>query len=224
MYLNHLGWESTSVPWNALQNYENNVSIGIDRANNVVNYKGHDLLIYQEGGNFPKLCFNQKTMDGVCCEIMGTYNALTVKGVPVDFFKLAVEFEVNATGIHFGTGGNGCWGSDPYKIDNCLDAYHVSYTTIDMDDYDDYTDACNAYDVTLATGVIGIFSYHWPWHGIYAGIHTYAEVHDTTDPANPIMTFNRYSDWTSPYAFASTDAAMKYSAKEGHFMVGYVLH
>ncbi|MBR3448698.1 MAG: VWA domain-containing protein [Oscillospiraceae bacterium] len=227
MYLNHLGWESTTVPWNALQNYEHNVSIGIDRTNNVVNYKGHDLLVYQHGGNFPQLYFNQVTMDGVCCEIMGTYNALVMKDVPVDFFKLAVEFEVNATGIYFGTGGSGCWGSDPYLIDNCLDAYHVSYTTVDMDDYDSYTDGCNAFDAELMNGVSGIFSYHWPKLGIYAGIHTYAEVYDAANGTTPIRTFNRYSDTEkkdSPYDYASTDAAMKHSVNMGHFMVGYVLN
>lgn len=227
MYLNHLGWESTTVSWNALQNYEHNVSIGIDRTNNVVNYKGHDLLIYQSGGNFTQLYFNQVTMDGVCCEIMGTYNALVMKDVPVDFFKLAVEFEVNATGIYFGTGGSGCWGSDPYLIDNCLDAYHVSYTTVDMDDYDSYTDGCNAFDAALMNGVSGIFSYHWPWNGIYAGIHTYAEVYDAANGTAPIRTFNRYSDTEkkdSPYDYASTDAAMKHSVHMGHFMVGYVLN
>lgn len=266
IYLNYIGWEQTDVPFNAMQNYYNNVKINIDPSSNINNYNGHDLLLNQSGGNFPKLYFKTSTMNDVCCEIMGTYNALLMKNIQVDFFKLAVEFEQNGINIVLGTGSNGMWGNDPYKICNCLDAYNVSYTTIDIADYPDFTAACNAYDAALKKGVCGIISYNWTVYNediehiidcsmgvgidaysyllrndsiqqvikeaakeaakeaLYLGIHTYATVYDTKDPANPIKTFNKICKIQVPKDYASTDDAMKDSTNMNHFMIGYVLN
>lgn len=102
-------------------------------------------------------------------------------------------------------------------------AYNVTYTTVDISNYESYTDACNAFDNELMTGVSGIVSYHWPWCGIYVGIHTYAEVYDSNNPNSAILAFNRYSNDTTSVSYASTDAAMKKSAEMGHYMVGYII-
>ena len=189
-YLNYLGWENTfkHESW-IMENYFHNISVGISDENKL-NQDGHTLLVYQSGGNFPKLRFCGVTMNGVCCEIMATYNALTIKNVPVDFFKLALEFEQNAVGIYYTLGEDGKWGSDPYKICNCLDAYNVSYTTINISDYAteaassdiernkksteyfldsnldkqynyDYNVACQDYDKELASGICGILAYRF---------------------------------------------------------------
>lgn len=223
LYLNYLGWENTQVSSYFISNYFTNIAIGVDPVSNIEKYKGHDMLINQSGGNFTKLRFCNVAMDGVCCEIIGTYNALTVAGVDVDFFKLAIEFEMNAQKVILGLAKSGTWGSDPYDIDNCLDAYNVTYTTVDISNYESYTDACNAFDNELMTGVSGIVSYRWPWYNIYAGIHTYAEVYDTNNPNSAILAFNRYSNDTTSVSYASTDAAMKKSAEMGHYMVGYII-
>ena len=54
-------------------------------------------------------------------------------------------------------------GSDPYEIDNCLDAYNVSYTTYDSKKYASYTDACNAFDNALSTGKSSVVSFNWAY-------------------------------------------------------------
>ena len=221
LYLNYLGWEDTQVsPYN-YTNYPNNVSEGLD-SSNIENYKGYNMIINQSGGKFPDLMFGGVSMDGVCCEVMGTYNALTLVGADVDFFKLSIEFEMNAIKSIASLTKPGTWGSDPYKIDNCLDAYNVSYTTIDRDDYDTNKEACGAFDSELKTGKSAIISYHFPsLKFIYAGIHTYAAVYDNNDTTSTILTFNRYSNHETSKRYSSTYSALNNG--EDHYMIGYIL-
>ena len=225
LYLNYMGWEDTNVSNTAAKNYINNVKnynesvkSGVIK-DNIVYYKGHALLVYQNGGIFQLLKFRDQTMDGVCCEIMGTYNALVLHDEPVDFLKLAVEFEANATS-DAPFGDNGWAGSNPYKIGNCLDAYNVEYTTINnklnlndtietiitVDDYSDVDStnkaSCDEFDKELKNEVCGIISYKFatdcegylPFEltlpdEAYLGIHTYATVYNSYS-ASPISTFN----------------------------------
>ena len=221
LYLNYLGWEDTQVsPYN-YTNYPNNVSEGLD-SSNIENYKGYNMIINQSGGKFPDLMFGGVSMDGVCCEVLGTYNALTLVGADVDFFKLSIEFEMNAIKSIASLTKPGTWGSDPYKIDNCLDAYNVSYTTIDRDDYDTNKEACGAFDSELKTGKSAIISYHFPsLKFIYAGIHTYAAVYDNNDTTSTILTFNRYSNHETSKRYSSTYSALNNG--EDHYMIGYIL-
>ena len=222
MLLNKYGWENTGVSaTRALENYDYNINIGISK-DNILNYMGHDLLVYQNGGNFPKLNFVEVKMDGVCCEIMGTYNALVLHDEPVDFFKLAVEFEENANGNYYIAGDGICagWaGSDPQTIGYCLGAYNVNYTTIDLDDYSTYKDACDTFDAELKTGKSGIISYQFPI--TYLGIHTYAVVDDGRTPSKPILTFNYNCNAKTSLLYPSTYSTLDNGNK--HFMIGYVL-
>ncbi|SEK88609.1 surface protein [Ruminococcus albus] len=254
MLLNKYGWENTGASsTTALENYDHNVSIGVDPEQNIYKYGVYDLLINQEGGNFPKLNFVDVKMDEVCCEIMGTYNALLLDNVQVDFFKLAAEFEENACGNYYVFGGNGWAGSDPKAISSCLDAYNVNYTTIDIADYRDIADlvevpfnpdviefseefektynnkinkpACDAFDTELKNGVCGIISYKFD-----VRIHTYAAVYNSYS-AVPISTFNllcKAKPKDYPKTFSSTyDALKNYNKGKlkniDHYLVGYVL-
>ncbi len=175
-------------------------------------------MINQSGGNFPKLYFNSVKMDGVCCEIMGTYNALTLADEQVDFFKLAWEFEYNATlypVIISEFTYLGKWGSDPYKIDDCLGAYNVSYTTYDSKKYATYTDACHAFDAALSAGKGSVISYNFSVCGLYLPIHTFAATYDSTNPTATVKTFNRYSNYTSSANYLSIYD--EFQAKDAHF-------
>ena len=207
------------VPEKTIANYHYNVRKQIDPNSNIHNYMGHDLLVNQSGGGFPAMNFHDSPMNEVCCEIMGTYNALVLHGEPVDFYKLAAEFEINATS-DAPSGDNGWAGSNPYKIGNCLDAYNVEYTTINnnlnlndtietiitVDDYSDVDStnkaSCDEFDKELKNGVCGIISYKYatdcegylPFElklpvEAYLAIHTYATVYNSYS-ASPISTFN----------------------------------
>lgn len=225
-YLNYIGWEYTNISNGmvSFENYYSNINTGLD-SSNIETINGKKILINQSGGNFPKLYFNSVKMDGVCCEIMGTYNALTLADEQVDFFKLALEFEYNATLCPVIIGGftySGTWGSDPYKIDDCLDAYNVSYTTYDSKKYATYTDACHAFDAALSAGKGSVISYNFSVCGLYLPIHTFAATYDSTNPTATVKTFNRYSNYTSSANYLSIYD--EFQAKDAHFLVGYILN
>ena len=59
------------------------------------------------------------------CEIIASYNMLTLKGEQVDMAKLITEFERNAL-----TAQDGSLGSDPRKINLLLDAHGYEYETL----------------------------------------------------------------------------------------------
>ena len=226
VYLNCLGWQNTlgSNGMVSLDNYFSNVSIGLD-SSNIESIAGKDYIIFQEGGNFPKLKFNSVKMNAVCCEIIGTYNALIMADVNVDFFKLALEFEYNATLVPAVIGGftyHGMWGSDPYKIKDCLDAYHVSYTMFVPDDYSSVEAACKAYDNALLGAKGGVVSYNFQFLGLYLAIHTFAAIYDSTNRYSPIKTYNRFcGDTESKNHFSIYNTLTENGDR---FMVGYVLY
>lgn len=198
-YLNYIGWQDTldGIVATNFINYFNNKKTGLNSAN-YAKYNGKQMLIYQKGGAFPDLKFNEVKMDGVCCEIMATYNALTLAGEDVDYFKLSLEFEYNATNtlegwtaifpqqiIHIGY-----FGSDPLKIGYCLDAYNVSYKTISSENGDSWIDFENE---LMNESTAGIFSYKLPENrkdDFYFRIHTFAVVYDTSNKSEPFKTFN----------------------------------
>ncbi|MDO5559768.1 MAG: hypothetical protein Q4F95_09245 [Oscillospiraceae bacterium] len=181
-------------------------------------------------------------MDGVACEIIGTYNALTMVGNDIDYLKLAIEFEYNATlypavidemkpFIPTGT-----WGSDPRKIGHCLDAYNVtSYTVFDKKNYSSWLDACKAYEEAFKSDdtKCGIVSDHWPYKDkFYIPIHTFAVVYNHNNPEKWFRTFNdktaidheaepKYVDYTSIYNRFTDDVENK---NNNQFMIGYILN
>lgn len=199
----------------AFKRYEKNVALGLGK-DNITAYNGKEMLINQSGGNFPKLKFHNASMKNVSCEIIATYNALTLAGKEVDFFKLAFEFELNATLYTKGLPIiAGCFGSDPLKIAYCLDAYNASYEIVH---------SCAAVDEALKTGRSGIISYRWPLIGsvMYLPIHTFSAVYDNSDLSKPIKAFNRYSNHTKPMNYLSIEAAL--AVDHDKLMVGYVLY
>lgn len=199
----------------AFKRYEKNVALGLGKAN-ISDYNGKEIIIAQSGGNFPKLKFHNASMKNVSCEIIATYNALTLAGKEVDFFKLAFEFELNATLYTKGIPLiEGCFGSDPLKIAYCLDAYNASYEIVH---------SCAAFDEALKTGRSGIISYRWPLIGtvMHLPIHTFAAVYDDSDTSGPIKAFNRYSNHKMPINYPSIEAAL--AADNDKLIVGYVIY
>lgn len=115
--------------------------LGNESCSCIGNYK---LLYDQYGGNFPKMIFvnanSSKKMDYSCCEIMATFNLLSVAGcydikdssgkITNDlnqYSKLVLEFELSD--LMFGQSiQTGRWGSKPYGIRRCLDAYNINST------------------------------------------------------------------------------------------------
>lgn len=208
-YLNHMGFEKTKVPRKPLRNYFANVNIGLDSSSKEI-YNGYELLIDQSGGNFPKLKFCRVKMSGVCCEVMAAYNALTLAGEEPDFFKLAVEFEMNAAVRILGLAPKGTWGSDPYKVGSCLEAFNVPFVKIDPKD---------SFDDALSRSRAGIICYRWPVMGLYLGIHTFAAVSE----GGNMRTFNRYGNHAHSVLYPSTEAALCDGKFKDRFMVGYVV-
>ncbi len=149
--------------------------------------KNYRLLWNQYGGNFPKLKYvntdsNNKYMDYSCCEIMATFNLLSVAGIynvkdtvgkitnDIDqYFKLATEFELS--NLMFGQViTTGRWGSKPSGIGKCLSAYNVSandyeFLTSDADDLD------NMIKNTSGFAIISTFS---------GPIHTFFVFYDSS--------------------------------------------
>lgn len=195
----------------ALERYEKNSDIGLDKANITV-FDGKELIVYQSGGNFPKLSFLNTSMKNVSCEVIAAYNALVSAGKDVDFFKLAFEFELNAAlytkGIPIIAG---CFGSDPFKIGYCLEAYDASYEMFR---------SCDEADNALKSGRSGIISYRWPLlgHVLHLPIHTFSAVYD----GSAVMTFNRFGSHTGPVSYSSVGHTL--AAAHDRFMVGYVIY
>ncbi len=169
VYMNYEGW-SVDKPYadvaRAMRNYKNNSLIGIGSDNKLLTSEGVETLIFQNGGMFPLLKFADANMDEVACEVIATYNALCIANGnnDIDFFKLAVEFELSAIQYNYAMLGNitsdfniidfvyylfhdgellltdsnkkeGGLGSDPFKIENCLSAYNKQFSIIRISDY-----------------------------------------------------------------------------------------
>ena len=228
-YLNYLGWEDTGIGYGMISfdNYTHNIKRGLDSCNKT-KINGKDLVIYQSGGAFPELNFNSVKMDDVCCGIMATYNALKLAGYQVDFFKLALEFEYNATTyipIISGFALNGSFGSDPYKIRNCLEAYNVSsYSVYETKNFNGYSQASGAFDMALLKGQSGIILISFPIKNtnLYLPMHYFAATYDSSSSTNPICTFNFNSgDQTATYCSSITNTL---NAVKWHFLMGYVIN
>ncbi len=121
-------------------------------------------------------------MDYSCCEIMATFNLLSVAGIYDvkdisgnitnninQYFKLATEFELN--NLMFGQViTTGRWGSKPSGIGKCLSAYNVSandyeFLNSDADNLD------NMIKNTSGFAIISTFS---------ISIHTFFIFYDST--------------------------------------------
>lgn len=203
----------------ASENYRRNTAVGLS-SENKENFHGRDMLIYQCGGSFPDLKFGKVPMSGVCCEVMAAYNALLAAGISTDFFGLSAEFEVNAAMRILGLAPKGTWGSDPFLIGNCLEAYGADYIRIDAKAYKSRHEACAAFDNALKNGKSGIISYKW---GIikghfHLGIHTFAAVYDGC-----AKTFNRYGNFIHPADYPSAEASLKAGKYESRYLTGYII-
>lgn len=141
-YMRYISWigASDNKIKRAMTNYEHNLKNGIGKSN-IFRYNSAEVLLNQNHGEFPNLFFGSNVpMNRVICEVIATYNALKLKGNLIDdasyrkFFRLAVEFELNAMKMTPPFGkyrADGSFGSEPRKIGKCLQAYNVKYDKFD---------------------------------------------------------------------------------------------
>ncbi len=108
------------------KHYENNLKIGISEENIEI-FQGKRLLVNQSEGSFKQLMFGKSFMCDVACVVLATYNLLQLEGIETDFFKLACEYEKNATISILGINKHGSLGNNPFKIGACLNSYGCGY-------------------------------------------------------------------------------------------------
>lgn len=180
---------------------------------NIISKDNYNLLRAQYGGNFPKMKFAYSKMHNVCCEVMATYNALalvgefdinyngTITNDLDEYFKLALEFEINDLYLNNPLGG---FGSDPKGIEECLKAYNHNYRV--------YT---NVYDMDkdVSDSVPMIVSYKF--YGL--GVHTYFCYYDAN--LNKICSVNRGSGSLKIWE----DDSIKECLRDHNLHIGYIL-
>lgn len=203
------------------------------------------MLLNQNNGYFPFLKFADSQMNGVICEVIGTYNAICIVNGntdDVDFFRLSVEFEINAIQtnyietFNYGLFGeflkshldleeyddDGGLGSNPRKIKNCLNVYNINYTEFDSGrlPFDKHTakrehqSYSNKIENELKQGKSAILSYTFN----FANIHTYALRYNSE---NSFIAYNCYSNDDSP---SNASTIINSIGDNRYFYVGYVLY
>ena len=227
-YMQYVGWTYTSNDKinRAMKNYTNNTKIGLKKYGddkNIYFYNEKMLVINQSNGNFSDdggLMFADVPMHGVICELMAAFNAATLAGENVNFFKTAAEFEYNALVLDIVTGGlfsnktdylkDGFYGSNPDKVSDWLDSLNLTYKTYknpkigDLEYAFDFGNAlAQEMDSEFTNGNVAYFSYKYESSielGAFAKVVTYQKQHSVAgikdDNSGMIATFNRYSNYT----------------------------
>ena len=227
-YMQYVGWTYTSNDKinRAMKNYTNNTKIGLKKYGddkNIYFYNEKMLVINQSNGNFSDdggLMFADVPMHGVICELMAAFNAATLAGENVNFFKTAAEFEYNALVLDIVTGGlfsnktdylkDGFYGSNPDKVSDWLDSLNLTYKTYknpkigDLEYAFDFGNAlAQEMDSEFTNGNVAYFSYKYESSielGAFAKVVTYQKQHSVAgikdDNSGMITTFNRYSNYT----------------------------
>ena len=227
-YMQYVGWNYTSNDKinRAMKNYTNNTKIGLKKYGddkNIYFYNEKMLVINQSNGNFSDdggLMFADVPMLGVICELMAAFNAATLAGENVNFFKTAAEFEYNALVLDIVTGGlfsnktdylkDGFYGSNPDKVSDWLDSLNLTYKTYknpkigDLEYAFDFGNAlAQEMDSEFTNGNVAYFSYKYESSielGAFAKVVTYQKQHSVAgikdDNSGMIATFNRYSNYT----------------------------
>lgn len=187
-----------ALPRRFLRAYNLNAAMSADFSENRLE---NGTLIYQSGGAFLSLRFRRVKMSGVCCEIMAAYNAMLLKGINVDFLKLAAEFE---RGGAIPAIPPGVFGNSPLSIGRCLAAYGVSFTK--------YTRLAKFEDA-LKSGSVAVLSYKFK--GLDPRVHGFT----LQKTESGITAYNRFSNDKAPRNYSSVADAIS----DKIFLVGFVL-
>ena len=207
-YMQYVGWTYTSNDKinRAMKNYTNNTKIGLKKYGddkNIYFYNEKMLVINQSNGNFSDdggLMFADVPMHGVICELMAAFNAATLAGENVNFFKTAAEFEYNALVLDIVTGGlfsnktdylkDGFYGSNPDKVSDWLDSLNLTYKTYknpkigDLEYAFDFGNAlAQEMDSEFTNGNVAYFSYKYESSielGAFAKVVTYQKQHSVS--------------------------------------------
>lgn len=186
-----------SLPRRFLRAYNRNLAAADFSENRLPN----GAMVFQSGGAFSRLRFRRAKMSGVCCEILATYNALTLAGVSVDFLRLSAEFE---RGAAIPAIPPGLFGNDPFRIGRCFAAYGAKFTRYRR---------LGGLESALKSGKVGVVSYRLG--KLDPRIHTFA--FQRTEEG--IEAYNRFSNDRTPRSYSSLADALKGKT----FLVGYVL-
>lgn len=177
--------------------------------------KDYRLLWNQYGGNFPKMKYvntdsNNKYMDYSCCEIIATFNLLSVASIYDikdtsgkitndinQYFKLALEFELS--NLMFGQViTTGRWGSNPNGIGRCLSAYNVNANDYELINSNSQK-INNEIKNTSGFAIISTFSFPY--------VHTYFIFYDSL--SSKFIAINRGSGNLYGWPFVSIEESLR---------------
>ncbi len=220
---------------NAFFNYRNNFKIGFDGSEIRSSGTGYYNVLYaQEKGNFPKMKFGIAKMSKVGCVIMATYNALSLAGeydyiqngvITNDlnnFYKLAVEFEMNAMNI---INALGVFGNNSSRIEDCLNVYNREYKI-----YNEKESAIMDFDLEHGAKSAIVTYNNFGIFNLQA--HAYCCYHNpliakNNNDTNDVISFNLWSE--TPPVFARDESISNSISKINNdgenrkFQIGYIL-
>lgn len=192
------------LPRRFLRAYERNIKAAPDFSENML---PNGAVIFQCGGAFPWLRFRRVRMSGVCCEVLAAYNAMRLAGIETELLKLSAEFEYNAAYPAFPPGA---FGSSPFRIAECFEAYGVSFKVFGT---------AREFDGALAVGSCGVVSYRFG--RLDPRLHTFAA--ERTEDG--ILAYNRYSNSREPKKAASaSETVFDGQLKRPVFLIGIVVN
>jgi len=240
LYMNRMGWIDSKISrsYEIFDNYLNNKAIGLGSDNmysylnpntNQTNY----VLLGQHIGTFsqsqPQLIYGHSEMKNVICEVIATYNALKINQSIADdsnydeFFKLAAEFEMSGMLLPL---VNGFFGSDPYKIQKCLNSYNVNYSKYDVVWASEYaSDYAQMMDDDAVNSNSMIISYRFPALGDKIPIeklkiHTISAIYDSKSGDLKVFNDNVYENKNT----SESSIRGVTSLKTRTFYIGYILN
>lgn len=188
----------------AKRNFEYNSAVGISAKDCVTVINSKKLLRAQKLGSFPMMKLSKAKLSDTCCEVIATYNALKLCGRVCDdesfkdFFKLCSEFVVNALLLL----PSGHFGSNPFKIKNCLSAYSQPFTKISK---------LSEFEEKMKDGDVAIVSFR---HHFFC-IHTFCVVKQ----GEKLISINRGGSCDYEWKNDTLSDCLR----KNRFLVGYIL-
>lgn len=188
----------------AMRNFEHNCSVGIEKNGCVTVINSKELLRAQKLGSFPLMKLSKADLSKTCCEVIATYNALKLCGKITDddsftsFFRLCSEFVVNALLLL----PSGHFGSNPFKIKNCLNAYNAPFRQFRS--IDKFETSLNDKDIAIVS-----FRHH------FFCIHTFCVIKD----GGKLISINRGSGCDYEWKNDTLSECLR----KNRFLVGYIL-
>lgn len=142
----------------------------------------------------------------VGCEVIATYNALRLLGVPATLGELGYRYESGG-----GTMLLGAWGTNPYAVERVLSELGVPFRRFEEA-------AALAVELKTRQRGICILSFWNDRHNPFRGVHT-VTAEFRADRTPPCLAYNRYDNVPHAVGFESLDAVLG----NGCLIVGYLV-